>query len=219
MSKDAGNDVAGWLADVEAALLYFQAKKCNANRVIAEIGSWKGKSTVFLAKGSKAGQRVRVYAIDPHEGEVPDQRLGGIPTLDEFQKNIANAHVDDIVVPIVKTSEEAANDVFEPCGLVFVDGSHEPHFVRQDFALWYPKLVEGGTMAFYDTLDYVGPRMLVRDLLYNSNNFKNVRFARSITYGEKVVQNTLADRIEKQVLSSFKHHLQVFSRNSKKISK
>jgi MMP 1-O-methyltransferase len=193
LSKNAANNVEGWLTDIEGALLYCLAKKCNANGVIAEIGSWKGRSTVFLAKGSKAGQRVIVYAIDPHEG-AKDQGLA--PTFDEFEKNIASAQVDDIVVSIVKTSEEAANDFLVPCALIFVDGCHEPDSVKQDFALWYPKLIEGGIMAFHDTLDYIGPRMLVKDLLYKSNNFKNVRFARSITYGTKVVQNKMADQIK-----------------------
>ena len=39
--------------------------------------------------------------------------------------------------------------------------------------------------------------MLLTEVLYKSNNFKNVRFARSITYAERVVQNTLADRLKK----------------------
>lgn len=69
LSKNTANDIEGWLADVEGALLYSLARKCNANGVIVEIGSWKGKSTIFIAKGSEAGQRVRVYAIDPHPHE------------------------------------------------------------------------------------------------------------------------------------------------------
>jgi predicted O-methyltransferase YrrM len=191
LSKNTANDIGDWyLADVEGALLYALAKKCKTDGVIVEIGSWKGKSTIFLAKGSKAGQRVRVYAIDPHEVE------GFRHIFHEFKKNMANAQVEDIVVPIVKTSEEAADDFLEPCALVFVDGSHDPDSVKQDFALWYPKLIEGGIMAFHDTIGWVGPRMLVKDSLYKSNNFKNVRFARSITYGEKVVQNTIADRLK-----------------------
>jgi len=47
---------------------------------------------------------VRVYAIDPHEGDGGDQRLIVIPTFDEFKKNIANAEAENIVIPIVKTS-------------------------------------------------------------------------------------------------------------------
>ncbi|MGZ4926150.1 MAG: class I SAM-dependent methyltransferase [Halobacteriota archaeon] len=191
LSKNAAKDTEGWLADIEGTLLYTLGKNCKTNGAIVEIGSWKGKSTIFLAKGSKAGQQVRVYAIDPHKGGTTSG-----PTFDEFKTNVANAQVDDIVVPMVKTSEEAANEFLEPCALIFVDGDHELASVKQDFELWYPKLIEGGIIAFHDTIGWAGPRMLVKDSLYKSDTFKNVRFARSITYGEKVVQNTFADRLK-----------------------
>jgi predicted O-methyltransferase YrrM len=219
LSKNTANDTEGWVAGVEGALLYCLAKKSSASGVIVEIGSWKGRSTVFLANGSKAGPQVRVYAIDPHEGNGGDQRLTVIPTFDEFKKNIANAQAENIVIPIVKTSKEAANVFQEPCALIFVDGSHEPDSVKQDFALWYPKLIEGGIIAFHDTLDYVGRRMLVKDLLYKSNNFKNVRFARSITYGEKVVQNTLADRLKNRYFLILSNIYKFFLEIGREISK
>jgi len=60
--------VDGWLLDIEGELLYDLAKNCKGNGVIVEIGSWTGKSTIWLGKGSKAGNKVKVYAIDPHTG-------------------------------------------------------------------------------------------------------------------------------------------------------
>ena len=212
LSKNAANNAKGFLSGTEWALLYSLAKECNGCGVIVEIGSWKGRSTILLAKGSKAGQRVRIYAIDPHEGSAEDERLN---TFDEFKKNIANAQVEDIVVPIVKTSEEAANDFLEPCALIFVDGSHKLSSVKQDFVLWYPKLIEGGVIAFHDTLDMAGPRTVVKDSLFRSKNFKNVKFARSITYGTKVVQNTMADRMKNRfflLLNSIYNSLQKIGR-------
>ena len=133
MSKNAANNVEGFPFGTEEAILYSLAKRCNARGVIVEIGSWKGRSTVLLAKGSKAGQGVKIYAIDPHEGKAEDLRPVLTPTFEEFTKNIGNAQVEDIVVPIVKTSKEAANDFLEPCALISVDGSHEPDCVKQDF--------------------------------------------------------------------------------------
>jgi len=35
--------------------------------VIVEIGSWKGKSTVALARGASRVHSEKIYAIDPHE--------------------------------------------------------------------------------------------------------------------------------------------------------
>ena len=64
--KELIQHIDGWLTDEEAKLLYKLAKNCKG--VIVEIGSWKGKSTICMAKGSKAGNNVKIYAIDPHVG-------------------------------------------------------------------------------------------------------------------------------------------------------
>jgi len=60
--------VKGWLTFNEGVFLYNTAKNCNSKYVIVEIGSWQGKSTIWLAKGSLAGNKARIYAIDPHTG-------------------------------------------------------------------------------------------------------------------------------------------------------
>jgi len=56
-------------------------------------------------------------------------------------------------------------------------------------------------------------------LLYKSNNFKNVRFARSITYGEKVVQNTLADRLKNRYFLILSNIYKFFLEIGREISK
>lgn len=42
--------------------------------MIVEIGSWKGKSTIWIANGSKDGRNIKVYAIDPHIGSSEHQK-------------------------------------------------------------------------------------------------------------------------------------------------
>jgi predicted O-methyltransferase YrrM len=110
--------------------------------VIVEIGSWKGKSTIWIAGGSKNGNKVKVYAIDPFVDFYEE----------EFKKNIRDAKLDDIVIPLTKTSEEAAKNFDEPVEFIFIDGNHEYEFVKLDFDLWFPKVVDGGIMAFHDTI-------------------------------------------------------------------
>ena len=103
--------VDGWLTPIEGEFLYNAAKNCPKGTVIVEIGSWKGKSTIWLGKGSKEGNKVKIHAIDPHTGSlVLKERFGKIWTFDEFKKNIKKAGVDDVVVPLVKTSEAAAKE-------------------------------------------------------------------------------------------------------------
>jgi predicted O-methyltransferase YrrM len=68
-TRRAAKDVPGWLTDAEGELLFNLAKSCSGKGVIVEIGSWKGKSTIWMARGSQAGHGVKIYAIDPHEGD------------------------------------------------------------------------------------------------------------------------------------------------------
>jgi MMP 1-O-methyltransferase len=188
-------NIDGWLHDEEGKLLFNAARQCSGKGVIVEIGSWKGKSTSWLGHGSKAGAKTRIYAVDPHIGSQEHQVGGGVWTFEEFKRNIEASGVNDIVVPIVKTSEAAAKNFSERVEFVFIDGAHEYEAVKQDFDLWYPKVVEGGIIAFHDTIGWTGPKEVVKNDVVHSHHFRNVRFAHSITIAQKVAANTAIDRI------------------------
>ena len=93
--------IDGFLTESEARCLYLLAQSCGGT--IVEIGSWKGKSTVCLALGSKAGDKGKVFAIDPHQGLSDDCAQLHLPEKSEsiFRENIKRAQVDDIVIPLV----------------------------------------------------------------------------------------------------------------------
>ena len=179
-------DVPGWLTDEEGQALYELATRCTGAGVIVEIGSWKGKSTICLGLGSRAGNGVHIYAIDPHA----DYRFG------DFKANVERAGVQDLVTPIPSLSQAAADDFEQPIELLFVDGSHEEALVREDFDKWVPKVIDGGWVAFHDTTWTSGPRRVVGERIYRSRRFKDVRFVvGSLTLARKVARNTLADRL------------------------
>ena len=188
--------VEGWLAEEEGVLLYHLAQNCSGKGAIVEIGSWKGKSSIWLGRGSQSGKHVNVYAIDPHTGASEHKQLfGDVRTFDEFQANIKMAKVNDVIIPIVKPAAEAAQDFHQPVELIFIDGAHEYEFVKLDFELWYPKVIEGGIMAFHDSTRFEGVSRAVGELVYKSRNFKHVRLVHSTTYAQKVRQNTARDRL------------------------
>jgi predicted O-methyltransferase YrrM len=191
--------VEGWLSDKEAVLLYNLAQQCTGKGVIVEIGSWKGKSTICLAKGSKSSKQVKIYAVDPHTG------MGGlygedIHTFDQFKENIETAGVSDIIVPLVTTSENAVEMIKEPIELIFIDGGHDYADVKRDFELWFPRIMDGGTMAFHDAVwqAHKGPSRLVKERVYGTKYFRDVSFPKrgaTIVYATKVKNNTLFDRL------------------------
>ena len=192
-TKKLTRKIEGWLGEGEGSLLYSLAKNCKGHGVIVEIGSWKGKSTVWLSRGSKAGKKAKVYAVDTHKGSAEH---GKVRTFDDFRKNIKKAGVSDIVVPIVKTSKQAAKNFNKPVELIFFDGSHDFKSVSEDFDNWFPKIIEGGYVAFHDSVGgWPGPMKLVEEKVFRSNNFKDVGFIEATVYAQKVETNSLYDRL------------------------
>lgn len=189
--------VEGWLTHEEGALLYRLARRCTGRGVIVEIGSFKGKSTIWLAKGSEAGAGVPVYAIDPHTGSEEHQATAGgqVWTYEEFLVNLRRARAEELVHPLVTTSAQAATSFHLPVELLFIDGDHRYEAVRQDFDLWFPKLIEGGYLLMHDTIRWDGPRRVARESLYRSRHFRRVGFVHSISFGQKVACNAPADRL------------------------
>lgn len=205
-AKSISDSIDGWLTNEEGEQLWKLAKNCKGSGVIVEIGSWKGKSTVLLGNGSKAGNKVKVYAIDPFTGSSEHQKDNKkVWTFNEFKKSIKIGKVNDIIIPLVKTSEAAVKDFDKPVGFIFIDGAHEYELVKMDFNLWFQKVVNGGVMAFHDTIGDGGPKRVVRDMVLKSPHFKNAGFVSSLTFAEKVEQNSLKDRLRNRYILFLKN--------------
>ncbi|MDO8582524.1 MAG: class I SAM-dependent methyltransferase [bacterium] len=201
--KKITETVHGWLTEKEGEFLYNCAKKCTGEGVIVEIGSWQGKSTIFLGAGSQAGNKVPVYAIDPHNG-LPEE--GGFKTSALFKDNIERAGLSSIVRPLVMTSETAAKTFNLPIELLFIDGDHALEMVTRDFELWAPKLVRGGMIALHDTcsspeiLAWPGPVALVKKSVYRSRFFKSIRIIDTITAALKTDTVHFFDRCRSMIM-------------------
>lgn len=136
--------VEGWLRLSDAYFLYEVARRGPGHGSVVEIGSAFGKSTIFLAAGSKAADREKVYAIDPHTGPEAS-------SFDAFMRNMRTHGLESWVTPVVSTSVEAARSIDTgPIRLLYVDGLHTYEGVRADIADWIPKVVGGGVIVFDD---------------------------------------------------------------------
>jgi predicted O-methyltransferase YrrM len=192
-ARSAAADVAGWLTDAEGALLCTLANSCPPSSTIVEIGSFHGKSTIWLANGARTNGG-RIFAIDPHEGSIEDPEQNTLPTL---LRNLVRAGVEDIVTPIVARSSEATGFVDRPYQLLFIDGDHTDAGVRLDLDVWMPRLVVGGTVALHDVINprYGGPRRALIRVLWRARDLGRVQFVDSIAYAPKVAVNTAGDRM------------------------
>jgi len=201
--------IDGWLHPKEGRVLFDLARQCTGRGVIVEIGSWKGKSTICLAGGSRAGSGIKVHAIDPHTGSPQHLEMFGntIWTFEEFKQNIQRAGMTDLVEPHVDFSESVAKTFNQPVELIFVDGLHEYEGVKGDFDAWFPKVVDGGSMVFHDATSWEGVLRVMEEDVFLSRHFRKCRFTHSVVYAQKVASNTALERAGNRVmLTAFKIH-------------
>lgn len=197
------SDVEGWLSRVEGRVLYELAHNVDPDSCIVEIGSWKGRSTIWLAAGAKAGLGARVVAIDPHEGSA--LHSDGESTEHALRQNLDVAGVSDQVDVVVGTSEAAAERWSRPIGLLWIDGDHAYESVRRDFLLWEGNVVDGGIVALHDTLFWDGPGRVVSESLERSRGFSDLGWVHSITYATKRAHPTAGQLVRKRVAIPRRH--------------
>lgn len=177
------NGIEGWLSEAQGRALFAAAARCTGRGAIVEIGSWKGRSTIWLAHGARP-RGLTVYAVDPHRGsrEDPDAR-----TFDAFIDNASRAGLLDTIHPLVMTSAEAADAVQGPVELLFIDGDHSGAGARRDSQLWLPRVMLGGTAMFHDvaTSGYAGPRRVFQQEICRSRAFHRVRRVGSMAIAER----------------------------------
>ena len=158
--------VEGWLYDEEVELLYRLASEVRSGAIV-EIGSYRGKSTVTLALGSRDHHRVPVYAIDPHETFTGVMGYKFEPAdRTEFLRNLVRCEVSEIVRVVNLPSTAAAAGWNQPVGLLWIDGDHRYASVKQDLECWERHVAPGARVALHDSTDpTLGPRQAIREAI------------------------------------------------------
>ena len=114
------------------------AKKHNVKTVI-EVGCWLGASTRSIAR--LIPEDGKVYAIDHWKGSAEHQTVHAhkLPTLyEQFLSNVIHEKLTHKIVPIRKSSLEAAQECKVMPDLIYLDASHDEKSVYEDLVAWWP---------------------------------------------------------------------------------
>ena len=154
--------IKGFLDEDEGRCLYETALEAGRLGPCLEIGSYCGKSTIYLGAACKKSSNI-LFSVDHHRGseeqqpgeeyfdpDLFDPLSGQIDTFTEFRKNIERADLQDTIVPLVCRSEIAARCWATPLSLVFIDGGHAFETVLTDYNCWSAHIVAGGFLLVHD---------------------------------------------------------------------
>lgn len=75
---------------------------------------------------------------------------GRFDSLVHFRRTIANAELEDWVVPIAGRSQRVGPWWGTPIAFLFIDGGHDDQTVMGDYRTWGPMVIPTGILAFHD---------------------------------------------------------------------
>lgn len=152
----------GYLDEAEGLRLYELAREHGRLGPVVEIGSYCGKSSVYLGAGAQAAGSTLV-CVDHHRGseehqpgeEYHDPSLfdadaGRMDTLRELRKTLRLAGLEDTAALLVTSSVTASRLWSTPLGMVFIDGGHSFPAAHADYDGWHSKVAKGGVLAIHD---------------------------------------------------------------------
>lgn len=175
--------VDGYLKHLEGYALMRLAADGRGSGEIVEIGSFMGRSTCWLAEGSRKAGREKVTAIDHFKGSKEHQEGKAFEcgvlvqegtTYNRFMENLKALNLRDMVNPIVSDSEQAAEGWSKPVRLLFIDGDHSYEGSKKDFESWEKHVIPGGYIAFHDIVSWPGVTAFYDELMSGSEKYKEV---------------------------------------------
>lgn len=183
----AARKVPGHLGENEARFLGLLAACVPVKGAIVEIGSFRGRSTVMLAKIAAHYGLGPIVAIDPHNSPIlldhqADKEASSYPSfLDAIYASGVSTHVKAHVA----YSTEIAKSFNDPIRLLWVDGDHSYDGAKKDLEGFLPHVVPLGVVVYHDALNaFPGPiRVFVEDIL-RSDQFGPAGFVHSIAWAQ-----------------------------------
>jgi len=152
----------GFLDEAEGQRLYELARDHAHLGPILEVGSYCGKSSVYLGSGARAAGGLLV-CVDHHRGNEEQQRgelyhdsdlydagAGALDSLPHLRRTLRAAGLEETTFVAVARSTTVARLWSTPLGLLFIDGGHTFEAATTDYEAWSDKVAPGGILAIHD---------------------------------------------------------------------
>ncbi|HZJ05722.1 MAG TPA: class I SAM-dependent methyltransferase [Nocardioidaceae bacterium] len=152
----------GFMPPDEGELLYRLALDRLAHGPALEVGSYCGKSAIYLGAAAR-GAGGTVFTVDHHRGSeenqegwefhdpsLVDPETGRLDTLATFRATITRAGLEEHVVAVVGRSATVSALWRTPLSLLFIDGGHTDEHASNDYEGWGRWVANGATMVIHD---------------------------------------------------------------------
>ena len=158
---EAAERATGFMPTQEGLALHEAAREALPRGPVVEVGTYCGKSTLFLAAAAHEvgglvvtvdhhrGSEEHQVGWEHHDPELADEH-GTLDTLGRFRRTLADSGLEQNVIAVVGRSADVAGIWRTPLGMVFIDGGHTDEAATADYEGWAHRIVDGGLLVIHD---------------------------------------------------------------------
>ena len=156
--------IKGFMPNHEGMALCRWAEKFSKLGHVLEIGTYCGKSSIYLSFGAKKNNKY-IFTIDHHKGseehqinqeyfddEIYDKLNERVNTFPLLIENINKLKIKNIV-PIIGSSIDVSSCWKSKISMLFIDGGHSFESANSDYDCWESKIVNGGCLVIHDIFE------------------------------------------------------------------
>ncbi|MFD6857273.1 class I SAM-dependent methyltransferase [Rhodococcus sp. NPDC060090] len=152
----------GFMPIDEGTALHDAAVRYLGDGVGVEIGTYCGRSTVYLGEAAKAtggtivtvdhhhGSEEHQPGWEYHDSSLVDPHTGRLDTVGKLRHTLSDGALESHVVAIVGSSPQVAAFWRTPLSFVFIDGGHSSEAAQADYAGWARWVEPGGALIIHD---------------------------------------------------------------------
>jgi predicted O-methyltransferase YrrM len=162
--KAVADRTKGFMPDAEGEALWDAAWAMAPDGLILEVGTYCGKSAVWIGAAAQRRGGV-VVTVDHHRGSEENQAgwehhdpdlvdgSGRMDTLPFFRATMAEAGLDGVVTAVVGSSTTVSAIWSTPLAMLFIDGGHGERPAANDYLGWAHLVQPGGVLAIHDVFE------------------------------------------------------------------
>jgi predicted O-methyltransferase YrrM len=152
----------GFMPADEGTALHAAAVNSARGGTWLEIGTYCGKSTLYLADAARRCG-AQLVTLDHHRGSeenqpgwqwhdesLVDPETGQLDTLPHVRRTLRSAAVEDVVSVLVASTAQVASWWSSPLQLLFLDGNHTEEVAQHDYAGFAHHLAPLGLLIVHD---------------------------------------------------------------------
>lgn len=182
------NPIKGWFSNAQMDVLYPYVQSLPKDALLLELGTYRGKSTLFFRLANPDIKIITIDLFEPYEGSMKPQP-DGTRKSNNVQEIDPTVLAEGNIFSIKGDNKEVVKGLNMEVDFLFIDSDHSYPNVKADIENYTPFVKEGCIVAFHD-YDPGHPDVpkAIDEWMVNNREFKQIEIRQHLYIARRIAK-------------------------------